>query len=82
MKVQTEAGEMDRARPARKILLSAKLHVPHAQRTLKGVQLELSVPELHERQAHLRKNQSLNLYGRRNTLQPEVTLDGSREAQI
>ena len=72
---------MDRTRPARKILLSAKLYVLNAQRTLKGVQLELSVPELDERQAHLRKNQSLNLYYRRKTLQPEVTLDGSREAQ-
>jgi hypothetical protein len=59
MKVQTEAGEMDR--PARKILLSAKLHVLRAQRTLKGVQLELSVSELDERQARLRENQSLNL---------------------
>lgn len=68
MKGQAEAGEMDRTRRARKILLrkasmrhrgvaqSAKLHVLNAQRTLKGVQLDLSVPKLDERQARLREN--------------------------
>ena len=49
--------------------------------TLKSVQLELSIPELNERQAHLRKNQSLELYHWRKALQPVVTLVGSRVAQ-
>jgi len=86
MKFQTDACQMDRTRPARKILLrktsvrhgaiaeSAKLHVLNAQRTLKGLQFELSVPELHERQADLRENQSLEFYHRRKARQPVIKL--------
>jgi len=73
MKSHAEAGETDRTRAARKILLrkakvrhvavvkSANLHVLNSQRTLKGVQLDLSIPQLDERQARPRENQSLDL---------------------
>ena len=91
MKVQTEAGEMDRTQPARNILLRntkvrrppvpyrANLHVLNTQRTLKSFQLEPPVPELDERQARPRENQSIDLYDRRKALQPVTIRVSSRE---
>ena len=84
---------MDRTRPAWEILLSktkirhaavaqnAKLHVLNAQGTLKGVQLDLSVPKLDERQARPRENQSLDLCYWREALRPVVTLVVSRDEE-
>ena len=49
------------------------------KRVLKGVQLQPSAPELGERQARLRENQSLNLFSRRKALKALVTLVRPRE---
>jgi len=58
---------------------TAKLPVLNAKRALKGVQLQASAPELEERQARLRENQSSNLVQRRKMVQAVVALINTRE---
>src|ERR1700720_3164309 len=86
---------MDRTQPAGIILSRqtrgphtiagrAKLPVLNVKRALKGVQLQTSAPELDERQARLRENQSPNLLHWRKMVQAVVTRVscGERETKM